>query len=48
MNYLDYLAESLYLSPRLPEADVEEGLRQLGLEFPLQMAVGRNDAGRAR
>lgn len=45
MNYLDYIAESLYLSPRLPEADVEEGMRQLGLEFPLLMAVGRNDAG---
>lgn len=44
MNYLDYLAETLYLTPTLPESDVEEGLRQLGLKFPLQMVVGRSDA----
>jgi AraC-like DNA-binding protein len=43
MNYLDDLAESLYLAPKLSESEVEQKLRTLGLKFPLLIVVERSD-----
>lgn len=43
MEYLDRLAESLYLAPQLQKSDVKKALRQVGLDFPLLMVVGKAD-----
>lgn len=41
MNEFDHIAQSLYLNPQLPAKTIQKAVLQAGLQFPLQIAVGR-------